>query len=828
LFKKNTTKSQFAKIAAVNILFLILIVGYSYGFYQWHLKNDKIIEHLHSVKNDLADIRKQQHKFLNRELFDEQFFDVGENQYSGKLKQNINSVIEHVVSLQEASANYKDNEILLVYDNIRENLQDLNISNDLLMKYLKEAGNERFGIYSHLLVTEKACEEKINDLPASSVVRTYFNQAKKYREIFYLFSDLRVLNLLNTSVDAGISSIEQNKSLTAKYKYLRVIDQLNEYKKVINQYARKVMQIGVNDAQGIRLNITKSYERINLRIDKIIVKIEQLQIRANRISFAIIVFLVLLSLILSFYFHYQSTKGIQKFIAGTEKYFKSWLNGTNAKAPENLPNDDYLLLQALMNDFSEKLNLSVQMLKALMRSDARLLTEENYEKTIFPEIKAIDKHIRSLNRQLKAETKATLVNEWIRKGLTGFSEVLRKNFDEPTKHAKEILSNLVSYLNVPMGAIYLPSSEKRNTFDLVGSIAFGKEKHYVRSVMLGEGIVGTVAKEKKTLNITDIPEDYFRVSSGFGEAKPKNIIVIPIKLENKVFGIIELASLQKFQQFELEFIDELSKTLGASFAISRIFRNTRNKLEKAENQLMALRREKRACDEKRKELEKENLQLQNIKNENEIIKQGIDTLMLSADLDLEGNILDINNAFAELLKKSKDILLHSNYWDYTYPCETIEDDMALDKLKNTLRIGKMQSMQQHFKVVNKEVSLSVIFIPFRNLDGKTYKIRVLAWNNSVLLVIENELNALKQKIKEASKEIEIKNIKIEELEKDLEEKDKKIGDIRKLYEEDIKKIKSEHLRAIAKNVDEHKKKEAVLFDQIAQLREEIERLKNTK
>ncbi len=825
LFKKNTTKTQFTQIIAINALFLLLIAGYAFVFYQWHVKNDTTLKSLYQLKDDLAEIKKLQKNFLNKTYFDELFFDTGTNQYTQKLTNNFNKIENKLRNLRTVNAWYNDSEIQLLYENILENLRQLHISNNLLLKYLKEAGNERSGIYNHLLETEKSCDEKFGNISGLAKVKSYFNQAKDYRKIFYFYSDVHILNMINNAINASIQTLEKNYELTGNYKYLRLTDQLNEYKKVFNQYARKVLQIGVNEHQGIRMKLTGNFKKIDNRINKISYKLQALQNRANKLSALIIVLLVIINIALNFYFHNKSAKQIGDFVISSEKYFKSWLNGIKASAPARVPNDDYKELQKLMNDFSEKLSLSVQMLKALMRSDPKLLSEENFDKAIFSEIKAIDKHIRSLNRQLKTETNATLVNEWIRKGLTGFSEVLRKNFDEPAKHAKEILSNLVSYLNVPMGAIYLPSTEKRNTFDLVGSIAFGKEKHYVRSVMLGEGIVGTVALERKTLNITDIPEDYFKVSSGFGEAKPKNIIVIPIKLDNKVFGIIELASLQKFQHFELEFIDELSKTLGASFAISRIFRNTRNKLEKAENKLMSLRKEVRENNTKVQDLEKEKQQLENIKKENELLLQGIDTLMLVAELDLDGNILDMNNAFIELFKKSKDILLHTNYWDYTYTRQTIEEDIALDKIKNSLRIGKMRIMEQHFKIVQRNISLSAIFIPIKNIKEKVFKIKVFAWNNTTLLSLQTEMEEIQNQLQEQRKEKEKEKFRLEELEKKLEEKDKKIANIHKLYEEEIKKIKTEHLKAITKTVDEQKKKENVLFDEIDKLHKEIEQLK---
>ncbi|RLD70378.1 MAG: hypothetical protein DRJ10_20445, partial [Bacteroidetes bacterium] len=494
------------------------------------------------------------------------------------------------------------------------------------------------------------------------------------------------------------------------------------------------------------------------------------------------------------------------------------------KAPEKTPNDDYLELQKQMSFFSEKLGITSKMLNELASRGVVIGNEDVFKDSVFPQLKNINKHIRSLNKQLKSETNQTLINEWIRKGLASFSDVLRRNFDKPQQHAKEILSNLVDYLNIPMGAIYLPSAHENDTFDLVGSIAYGKTKNYVRSVISGEGIIGTAAKEKKTLNITDIPEDYFKVSSGFGEAKPKNIVAIPIKLENKVYGIIELASLHKFKKFELEFIDELSMNLGASFAITDIFLKTKEKLEQTEKDYLLVNKEIENYKLEAENLKTENYYFENRNIESEIIYSSIKTIALVAELDLDGNIQDLNNAFIELLKKPKENLIRTNYWDYT--TQTGEDNrIDLEKFWNNVRSGVIGNMEQNFLVSEKSIWLSETYIPIKNKMGKVEKIKVIAFNQTYFKLLEIQFGKLKESLDTKEKFLKLNKSELKSTNEKIIEQVKEIKENKDAQIETIRNLKEEHLKIMTKYTNEQQQKEGALYEQIAKLRGELENLR---
>ena len=91
---------------------------------------------------------------------------------------------------------------------------------------------------------------------------------------------------------------------------------------------------------------------------------------------------------------------------------------------------------------------------------------------------------------------------------------------------------------------------------MIGSYAYSKRKHISNDFKLGQGLVGQAALEKKSILVTEVPDDYTAIRSGLGEAHPRNILVQPFLYENKLTGVIELGSFDK--------LSDLIDTLSAS------------------------------------------------------------------------------------------------------------------------------------------------------------------------------------------------------------------------------------------------------------------------
>src|SRR5439155_12080193 len=90
--------------------------------------------------------------------------------------------------------------------------------------------------------------------------------------------------------------------------------------------------------------------------------------------------------------------------------------------------------------------------------------------------------------------------------------------------AQLIMSELTPLVSAQRGAFYVMEQEDDEpVLKLISSYAFTKRKNVSNRIPLGEGLVGQCALEKKTILVSDVPDDYVGIASGLGEAPPRNI-----------------------------------------------------------------------------------------------------------------------------------------------------------------------------------------------------------------------------------------------------------------------------------------------------------------
>lgn len=127
------------------------------------------------------------------------------------------------------------------------------------------------------------------------------------------------------------------------------------------------------------------------------------------------------------------------------------------------------------------------------------------------------------------------------------------------EYADSLLVNLSKCFEVAQGLFFLKGES--DLFSLNGSYAFYSEQEVV-DFELGEGLAGQVAKNKKLLNISDVPEGYVTILSGTGKGQASHLLIFPIVHNNKTIAIVELASFMHIDSFGEEVIVELSRRVS--------------------------------------------------------------------------------------------------------------------------------------------------------------------------------------------------------------------------------------------------------------------------
>jgi methyl-accepting chemotaxis protein len=77
----------------------------------------------------------------------------------------------------------------------------------------------------------------------------------------------------------------------------------------------------------------------------------------------------------------------------------------------------------------------------------------------------------------------------------------------------------------------------------------------------GEGLIGQVAASGKSIYLDEVPEGYKSIMSGLGMAVPKYLFITPIKKDNAVKAILEIATFSPIEDAGRITVDEMAKLL---------------------------------------------------------------------------------------------------------------------------------------------------------------------------------------------------------------------------------------------------------------------------
>lgn len=225
----------------------------------------------------------------------------------------------------------------------------------------------------------------------------------------------------------------------------------------------------------------------------------------------------------------------------------------------------------------------------------------NYQKGVN---KLADSLIEMQSR-LKALNEDERKRQWSNEGLTKFVDILRSSSDDLNLLGDKIIAALVQYTKSNQGALYILNDEdSRNKYlELVSLFAFDIKKHEQQKIKLGEGILGQTFLEKETTHLTNMPESYVRITSGLGDASPRSLLLVPLKVDTQVYGIIELASFNEYLAHEIAFVEKLSESIASTLESVRAAQRNRQLIQQFQQQTEEMRAQEEEMRQNMEELQ---------------------------------------------------------------------------------------------------------------------------------------------------------------------------------------------------------------------------------
>jgi PAS domain S-box-containing protein len=240
---------------------------------------------------------------------------------------------------------------------------------------------------------------------------------------------------------------------------------------------------------------------------------------------------------------------------------------------------------------------------------------------------------------------------WVAEGLAKFGDILRQNNDDINKLSFEIISKLCKYTEAVQGGFYLldDSDPSDIHFELTAHFAYDRQKYNEKRLEWGEGLVGRSAFEQKTLYIDEVPQDYVDITSGLGEANPSVLLIVPLRFNEEVHGVIELSSFSDFDQYKIDFVEKIAENIGSTISNVKINIKTAKLLKDSQEQAERLSQQEEEMRQNMEELQA--TQEEAAKQSKEFISftNSVNHTLIRAEYDVNGILLYANSKFLRKL-----------------------------------------------------------------------------------------------------------------------------------------------------------------------------------
>lgn len=531
-------------------------------------------------------------------------------------------------------------------DSLRLALKKWSANFEQLVLSLKELGNKNGGKISSALVQVYALEEQLYEAPDNGAQYSALNELIADFVIDYDVISLDNLAQFCSNVSGMFYEYTDfDASLIEQFAYPST-ESLLECKKII-------LRINNNEEETGQLpDLNVATINLNKASDKLITDIEsRIDNYYDLWKWVIIIITLILAVLYLGLMSWFSTRVIRNIIKTQ--------NNSNILASGDISHHinksgDYEFgtinerLNGVQSYIVDRSSFVEQLLNNTFNGDLEHKSE--YDK--------LSQHLNALKARMIKETELQKtqnaeneIRRYINEGLAKFAGILRDNSNDTNALGDNLIKELVKYLGALQGGLFLTNEEADDELNLISAFAFDRKKYMNKTLKKGEGLVGTCSLEKKTINITEIPKDYVAIKSGLGDTPPNNILILPVKHEESLVGVLELASLKIFNTHEIELAEQIASNLASTIITVRNNTKTAQLLEKSQQQAAEMREQEEEMRQNMEELKATQEESTRREDEMQGMIDAVGAGFYLIEYSTEGLIAHINSSLATFLEQ---------------------------------------------------------------------------------------------------------------------------------------------------------------------------------
>jgi PAS domain S-box-containing protein len=318
---------------------------------------------------------------------------------------------------------------------------------------------------------------------------------------------------------------------------------------------------------------------------------------------------------------------------------------------------------------------------------------------------------------------------WATEGLAKFGEILRTNNSDLLKLSDEIISNLVKYLKANQGALYIIDDElegEEQTMSMKACYAWDKKKFTNHKIFRGEGLAGQAWQEGDTVYLTEVPQSYVRITSGLGDANPSSVMIVPLKVNDQIFGVVEIASFNLFEDYEMEFVQKIAESIASTISSVKINAKTQRLLEESQEMTEQMRAQEEEMRQNMEELQATQEEMQRSTSETESTMLAVHGSLAVADYGLDGTMIKANGNFLEIYGYAQNEILGEHHRILS----TKEEKNSEEYRQFWRDLSNGLAKKGSFKRINRKgevINVYSNFTPIKNRSGEVVKVMEITY-----------------------------------------------------------------------------------------------------
>jgi methyl-accepting chemotaxis protein len=647
--KRITIKSRLYA-TAIGIFVILFVIGLVANYYIHNaLKHFDAMSLIKDINYSELQLRKLEKDFINLETKNIEFHKNQRSSYQDQFSAIIQEVSNSIDELKKEKI-IENNSLTLDLSELNQLFRNYHIAFESLVKISLEKGFKDYGLIGEMrdkIHKVEQMAEMHKNYPEFTISMLMLRRNEKD---YLLRKDLKYLEKFKKNIQKLKSQIN-NSYAPNKNDFTLLLD---SYFAIFDNVIQKDMKIGLTQDMGLIYtlnNTSKKIEGTVSGIQKIISQKAREEVN-EAIQTLFIVSIILTFIIISILI------GVTRRILNSIKRLRNFiLRLGQGELPEKLEikkNDEIADMIKSINSLLDNLNNTREF--ALAVGQGNLKEEIN----VFGNKGDLGGSLVEMRQQLLELAEERIENEkkdkirnWLNEGIAKFSDIMRNDDKNLKEMSYKVLSELITYVNGNQGALFILQNDQEKIYlEKIAAVAYNRDKIAGDKIELGKDIVGRCAFEKRSIYMTNIPDDYIKITSGLGYATPTNIFIVPIKKDKEVLGVIELASFTEFTEHVQDFIERVADNLGSTVATIKTNEQTQNLLSQAQEQADEIASQEEELRQNMEEMQA--TQEEANRREDSLRKEliAIQNLVPIMEVKPDGSIIDLNKLCEELFNIS--------------------------------------------------------------------------------------------------------------------------------------------------------------------------------